>query len=148
MPLEKPASFEAGFFVSMSRSVNFREAVFMSRDIINAICAEFPGAEVSDPWGSGEDGNRHDAWKIGGKMFASIGVIAQGVSVKTDSVETAQMLIEVGVGIKAPYFHRSWVNLPFETDPEELRHRITLSYELIRGKLTQKAQAALPKYPT
>ena len=34
-----------------------------------------------------------------------------GVSVKTDSVETAEMLIEAGVGVKAPYFHRSWVNL-------------------------------------
>src|SRR5262245_5586413 len=76
----------------------------MSRDIVNAICRTFPGAEVSDPWGGG-----HDAWKVGGKMFACIGAVMPGVSVKTDSIETAQMLIEVGVGVKAPYFHRSWV---------------------------------------
>jgi hypothetical protein len=35
------------------------------------------------------------------------GILAPGVSVKTDSVETAQMLIDAGVGVKAPYFHRS-----------------------------------------
>ena len=37
----------------------------MSRQTVNAICKTFPGAEVSDPWGGG-----HDAWKVGGKMFA------------------------------------------------------------------------------
>jgi len=63
----------------------------MSRETVNFICASFPGAEVSDPWGGG-----HDAWKIGGKMFASIGAVTQGVAVKTDSVETAAMLIEMG----------------------------------------------------
>ena len=30
------------------------------------------------------------------------------VSVKTDSIETAQMLIDAGIGLKAPYLHRSW----------------------------------------
>ncbi len=118
----------------------------MSRDLINSICAQFPGAEVSDPWGDGKDGARHDAWKVGGKMFASIGVKALGVSVKTDSIETAQMLIDVGVGVKAPYFHRSWVLLPMDTDEAELRHRIEKSYTIIRSKLTKKAQAALGEY--
>ena len=42
----------------------------MGRDLVNAICAGFPGAEVSDPWGGG-----HDAWKVGGKMFACVGVM-------------------------------------------------------------------------
>ena len=65
----------------------------MSRERINAMCAELPGAEVSDPWGGG-----HDAWKVGGKMFACIGAVMPGVSVKTDSVETAEMLIAAGVG--------------------------------------------------
>jgi hypothetical protein len=37
----------------------------MSRELVNAICRTFPGAEMSDPWGGG-----HDAWKVGGKMFA------------------------------------------------------------------------------
>jgi predicted DNA-binding protein (MmcQ/YjbR family) len=115
----------------------------MSRDAINAICATFPGAENSDPWGGG-----HDAWKVGGKMFACIGAVMPGVSVKTDSIETAQMLIDAGVALRAPYFHRSWVNLPFEADPEELEHRLRTSYRLIRAGLTRKAQAALaPEEP-
>jgi len=110
----------------------------MSRKLVNAICRKFPGAEVSDPWGGG-----HDAWKVGGKMFACIGAVMPGVSVKTDSVETAQMLIDAGVGVKAPYFHRSWVNLPWETAEDELRHRLRTSYDLVRAGLTKKAQAEL-----
>jgi predicted DNA-binding protein (MmcQ/YjbR family) len=110
----------------------------MDRAKINQFCKSFPGAEVSDPWGGG-----HDAWKVGGKMFASMGSVTQGVSVKTDSVETAEMLIEAGVGEKAPYFHRSWILLPFDAPDAELRHRIKQSYLLVRAGLTKKAQAAL-----
>ena len=110
----------------------------MSRRAINAVCKNLPGAEVSDPWGGG-----HDAWKVGGKMFACIGSVTPGVSVKTESIETATMLIETGVGLKAPYFHRSWVLLPWETDKDELRHRIVESYKIVRAGLTKKAQAAL-----
>ncbi|GHF53229.1 MmcQ/YjbR family DNA-binding protein [Seohaeicola zhoushanensis] len=111
----------------------------MNRDIVNAICSTFPGAEVSDPWGGG-----HDAWKVGGKMFACIGAVLPGVSVKTPDAETAQMLIEAGVGVKAPYFHRSWVNLPWGTAEEELRHRLEVAYDTIRSGLTKKVQGSLP----
>lgn len=111
----------------------------MSRATVNAICATLPGAENSDPWGGG-----HDAWKIGGKMFACIGAIAPGVSVKTDSVETAEMLITTGIAARAPYFHRSWVNLDWDLPEDELRHRLTAAYRIVRSGLTKKAQAALP----
>ena len=111
----------------------------MSRERVNAICQDFPGAENSDPWGGG-----HDAWKIGGKMFACIGAKLPGVSVKTDSIETAEMLIDAGVGVKAPYFHRSWINLPWETSDDELHHRLTESYRIVRTSLTKKLQASLP----
>ena len=110
----------------------------MGRSLINAICETLPGAAVSDPWGGG-----HDAWKVGDKMFACIGSMTPGVSVKTDSIETAQMLIDAGVGTKAPYFHRSWILLPFETAEDELRHRLLQSYKIVRSSLTKKAQAAL-----
>src|SRR4249919_3193411 len=108
----------------------------MSRELVNAICRTFPGAEVSDPWGGG-----HDAWKVGGKMFACIGAVMPGVSVKTDSVETAQMLIDAGVGV-----NRSRVNLPWGTSKDELRHRLTASYRLVRSSLTKKAQAQLKPF--
>ena len=113
----------------------------MSREAINKICAAFPGAEVSDPWGGG-----HDAWKVGGKMFANIGAVTPGVSVKTDGIETAEMLIETGVGVKAPYFHRSWVLLPFDTPEGEFRHRLAESYRLVRRRLTKKVQATLEPF--
>jgi predicted DNA-binding protein (MmcQ/YjbR family) len=110
----------------------------MTRTIVNRICATYPGAVVSDPWGGG-----HDAWKVGGKMFACIGAIQTGVAVKTDSVERAQMLIEAGLAERAPYFHRSWVYLPDGTSEDELAHRLAESYRLIRGGLPKKVQAAL-----
>lgn len=116
-------------------------ALPMSRETINSICATFPGAELADPFGGG-----HDAWKVGGKMFACIGSADTGVSVKTDSIETAQMLIDAGVGVKAPYFHRSWIHLPMDGDEEELHHRIRVSYTIVRSGLTKKMQASLPPF--
>jgi predicted DNA-binding protein (MmcQ/YjbR family) len=109
------------------------------RDALDAICQTLPGAEVSDPWGGG-----HDAWKVGGKMFACIGAAVPGVALKTPDIETATMLIDAGVGIKAPYFHKSWVLLPEDVDRDEMRHRVLTSYDIVRGGLTKKAQAALP----
>src|SRR5262245_60880177 len=113
----------------------------MSRKVVNTSCRSLPGAEVSDPWVGG-----HDAWKVGGKMFACIGAVMPGVSVKTDSVETAEMLIDAGVGVRAPYFHRSWVNLPWGTSEDELRHRLTVSYRLVRRGLSKKVQGQLAPF--
>jgi predicted DNA-binding protein (MmcQ/YjbR family) len=109
------------------------------RDRVNAIASEMPGAELQHPFDQS-----HDAWKVGGKMFTCIGAVNPGVSVKTPDVETATMLIEVGAAAKAPYFHRSWVQLGEDCPEDELRHRITQSYDIVRGGLTKKAQAALP----
>ncbi|MEM7631034.1 MAG: MmcQ/YjbR family DNA-binding protein [Pseudomonadota bacterium] len=109
------------------------------RATVDRICQTLPGAEKSDPWGGG-----HDAWKIGGKMFACIGSMDPGISVKTPDIETAEMLIEAGVGIKAPYFHRSWIRLPETTGEDDLRHRLEISYDIVRSSLTKKLQATLP----
>ena len=112
------------------------------RDRVASVCRRLPGAEVSDPWGGG-----HDAWKVGGKLFAVIGAEGDGVSVKTPDIETATMLIDLGIGRKAPYFHRSWVQLPAETDAEELAHRIRGSYDLIRAGLPKRVREAVPPAP-
>lgn len=113
----------------------------MTRDAVNNICKTLPGADWSEPFGPG-----HDVWKVGGKIFAAMGAVTEGVSVKTPDIETAAMLIEAGVGIKAPYFHRSWVLLPLDVGQDELTHRIHRSYALIRASLTKKAQAALAPF--
>jgi predicted DNA-binding protein (MmcQ/YjbR family) len=112
----------------------------MTRDEIDAICAALPGAVLAHP-------PELISWKIGGKMFACLAGESdgRGVSVKTDSVETATMLIEAGVANRAPYFHRSWVRLPFDaTELEEARHRIHVSYDLVRRSLKKAQREALP----
>ena len=112
----------------------------MTRAIVNAHAATLPGATHSDPWGGG-----HDAWKVGGKLFAVVGAMEDhGVAVKCADIETAQLLIEMARALPAPYFHKSWVRIPWgQVDDEELRERITKSYLTIRAGLPKKVQAAL-----
>ncbi len=110
------------------------------REDVNAICATLPGAECSDPWGGG-----HQCWKVGGKMFAILGMDS-GLSVKCLDIETAGMLRETTGATRAPYMHRSWVMLPEGTALDETEHRIRVSYGLIRSGLTKKLQASLPEW--
>lgn len=111
----------------------------MSRELVHEICAALPGAEVSDPFGGG-----HDTWKLADKIFALVDGAGESVITKCPDVDTAEMLKEVGLAQKAPYFHKSWVLLPFDrVEPDELRHRILTSYELIRSKLPKKVRDGL-----
>ncbi|KAA9008923.1 MmcQ/YjbR family DNA-binding protein [Histidinibacterium aquaticum] len=115
----------------------------MSREIVNAYCRTLPGAEHSDPWGGG-----HDAWKVGGKLFAVVGSQGEGVSVKTPSVEDAAMLIDMGRAVRAPYFHRSWVRVDWSiAAQEEIRERLHASYRIVRAGLTRAQRAALEPVP-
>ena len=61
-----------------------------------------------------------------------------------NAVETAEMLIEAGIGQRARYFHRSWIYLPEDCTGEELQHRLLASYQIVRAGLPRKVQAALP----
>ncbi|GGL74957.1 MmcQ/YjbR family DNA-binding protein [Wenxinia marina] len=116
----------------------------MSRATVNRICETFPGAEVSDPWGGG-----HDAWKVGGKMFACIGAVNEAVAVKCGSVEEAEHLNDLFGWPKAKYFHRSWVEIALDGGADEalLRHRLLVSYRTVRAGLPKKTQAALQPVP-
>ncbi len=109
------------------------------RKRVESICARLPGAGVSDPWGMG-----HEVWKVGDKIFASTSVSRPGVTVKTRDAETAGMLIDAGIGVRAPYFHKSWILLPEDVEDDELRHRLVTSYDLVRASLTRRDQATLP----
>jgi len=107
---------------------------------IDAICATLPGAVAAYP-------PELISWKVGGKMFACFGGEANldGVSVKTDSPDTAAILIDAGAAVKAPYFHGAWVRLPFaDTSMDEARHRLHVSYDLIRASLKKSERDALP----
>lgn len=112
----------------------------MSRATINLLCADLPGAEVSDPWGGG-----HDAWKVGGEVFAVVSTVTPGVSVRTAGIDEAEMLVAAGIAARAPTMHRSWVSVPFESPESELRHRIVSSYEIVRRSLPKDIQVTLDR---
>ncbi len=108
--------------------------------MVDRIAAGFPGALRSRR----EDGEL-EGWNIGGKIFACHAYRGDGVTVKCPDGETVQMLIEAGQGLKARYFHRSWILLPYEGMEEEaLRHRLAVAYDTIRAGLPKKVRAALP----
>jgi predicted DNA-binding protein (MmcQ/YjbR family) len=119
----------------------------VTRAEVDALCATHPGAILAGP-------GELDAWKVGGKMFACFSGEAAtpsaptegatGFSVKCADVETAAMLIDAGVATRAPYFHRSWVRLPFaDLTPDEAAHRIAVSYDTIRAGLPKRVREAL-----
>ncbi len=116
----------------------------MTREDVNAHCATLPGAEVSDPWGGG-----HDCWKVGGKMFASMGSMNSGVSIKCADPGEAAMLIDAGRAEPAPYLTRGgWVQVRWGAmDADELRARLTRSYLTVRRGLTKRVQAGLDPEP-
>jgi len=112
----------------------------VTRAQVETICEALPGAVLAHP-------PELISWKVGSKMFVCFGGERdmQGVSVKTDSTDTAAMLIDAGAAIKAPYFHRSWVRLQFEqTDIDEVTHRVHMSYDIIRKSLKKAERDALP----
>ncbi len=112
------------------------------RPRVAAVASALPGATVSDPWGGG-----HDAWKVGGKMFACIGAVLPGVAVKTPDIDTAHMLIAAGAATKARYFHQSWVLLPETVADDDLRHRVVTSYRIVRRGLPAGVRKTLPEPP-
>ena len=115
----------------------------MTRSEFDALCAAHPGAVLSGP-------GELDAWKVGGKMFACFGhaetrdANTEHAAVKCPDTETAAMLIDAGVARKAPYFHRSWVQLDLAAlDEGEAAHRIAVSYDTIRRALPKSVSEAL-----
>lgn len=105
--------------------------------VVAQICGDLAGAEASFPFGP-----EAEVWKVGGKIFAVLS--AAGVVVKCADVETAELVISVGRAQKAPYFHRSWVQIPWAGgDGGELGARLRASYSQIRASLPKKLQAAL-----
>jgi predicted DNA-binding protein (MmcQ/YjbR family) len=48
------------------------------------------------------------------------------------------MLIDAGAATKAPYFHRSWVQIGCDADQNKLIHRLNISYDIIVKSLPKK----------
>ena len=111
----------------------------MDRKEVGKVCLALPGATLDHPFG-----DHHDAYRIGGKMFAMVGEMG-GLSFKVSDI-AYEVLTEDGRARPAPYLARAkWVNLP-EIDAwpdDELAEHLAIAHGIIAAKLTKKARAAL-----
>ncbi len=111
----------------------------MDRAGVAKACLALPGATLDHPFG-----DDHDAYKVGGKMFAIIGGMS-GLSFKVSDI-AFEVLTETGRARPAPYLARAkWVHLddPSDWPDDELADHLRTAHALIAGKLTKKARAAL-----
>lgn len=115
----------------------------MTRDEITAFCATLPRATHVVQWGNA------DVYKIGGKVFAIVGL---GQSGDTVTFKTSHMAFEIlsdSPGLRpAPYMASrglKWIQ-QFEApglSDTSLRDHIVASYELVVQGLTRKRREEL-----
>jgi predicted DNA-binding protein (MmcQ/YjbR family) len=111
----------------------------MDRAGVGKVCWALPGVTLEHPFG-----DDHDAWKVGGKMFAIIGGMG-GLSFKVSDI-AFQVLTESGRARPAPYLARAkWVHLedPADWPDDELADHLAIAHSIVAAKLTKKARAAL-----
>ncbi len=110
----------------------------MNLDKLRALCMSMPGATEGLKW---ED---HICFMVGGKMFC-VTAASGGANVKVLPEEFDTLCDRDGI-VPAPYMaHNKWVYIErFNAlKPKEWEHYVHQSYELVRSKLSKKAQAAL-----
>jgi predicted DNA-binding protein (MmcQ/YjbR family) len=115
----------------------------MIRDELTAFCAALPHATHVVQWGNA------DVYKIGGKVFAIVGL---GQSGDTITFKTSHMAFEIlsdSPGLRpAPYMASrglKWIQ-QFEKpglSDESLRDHIRASYDMVAAGLTRKLRASL-----
>lgn len=111
----------------------------MDREGVKAVCLALPGVTLDHPWDPG-----HDAYKVGGKMFAVVGGLGS-LSFKVSDI-AFEVLTESGRAAPAPYMARAkWVQLetPDAWPDDELADHLRLAHGIIASKLPKKQQAAL-----
>ena len=111
----------------------------MDREGVGRTCLAFKWVTLDHPWDEG-----HDAYKIGGKMFAMVGSMG-GLSFKASDM-SFQMLTESGKAHPAPYLARAkWVHLadPGDWPDGELADYLRAAYGEIARRLTKKVRTEL-----
>lgn len=111
----------------------------MDRDQVDAFCLSLPAATLDHPFD-----DSHNAWRVGGKMFAISGADGN-LSFKVSDI-AYEVLTESGQARPAPYLARArWVqvDLPCDWDPAELKEHLKAAHAIIAAKLTRKARAEL-----
>ncbi len=111
----------------------------MDRAGVGKVCMALPSVTVDHPFGEA-----HDAYRVGGKIFAMVGEPG-GISFKVSDI-AYEVLTETGHARPAPYMARNkWVNLPQIDDwaDDELAEHLAIAHGIVAAKLTKKARAAL-----
>ena len=111
----------------------------MDRQGVKQVCLALPAATLDHPWDPD-----HDAYKVGGKMFAVIGGMG-GISFKVSDI-AYEVLTQSGRASPAPYMARAkWVNLddPSDWPDDELAEHLKIAHSLIAAKLTRKVRREL-----
>ena len=112
---------------------------------LQARLAGFPGAELTHPFGP-----LPDVYKVGGKVFAMLVDAPEGtrLTLKCDPF-LAEILRQAHPAVRPGYHtdkrHWNTVHLDQPLPQDVLRNMIEASYELVRGSLTKRAQAALSR---
>jgi predicted DNA-binding protein (MmcQ/YjbR family) len=112
----------------------------MTREAIRAYCLAMPHVTERFQF-------HHAAFQIGGKSFAMLNLEVEGfpLAFKCTKEDFAE-LVEIPGVIQAPYFAKmQWVAITeFDTLPAaELKAWLKKARELMRSKLSKKAQEAL-----
>ncbi len=111
----------------------------MDRDGVRDFCLGLKAVTLDHPFG-----DHHDAYRIGGKMFAKVGESGE-LSFKVSDI-AYEVLTESGQAPPAPYLARAkWVNLKtIDAWPDdELSEHLVSAREIVAGKLTRKARREL-----
>ncbi len=115
----------------------------MTRDEMNQFCAALPHATHVVQWGNA------DVYKIGGKVFAVIGMGNSGCSVSFKATDMAFEILSDIPGVRpAPYLASrglKWLQhyAPDGLSNDSLRDHIRASYDMVVLKLTRKKRAEL-----
>ncbi|MGJ8544325.1 MAG: MmcQ/YjbR family DNA-binding protein [Sulfitobacter sp.] len=115
----------------------------MTRDELTRFCAALPHATHVVQWGGA------DVYKIGGKVFAVVGMGQSGNTVTFKASDLAFEVLSDSPGLRpAPYMASrglKWIQhyeAPGLPD-DSLRDHIKASYDMVAAKLTRKLRAQL-----
>ena len=115
----------------------------MTRDELNAFCAALPHATHVVQWGNA------DVYKIGGKVFAVLGMAESGATVTFKVTPLAFEVLSDSPGLRpAPYMASrglTWIQhyaAPGLPD-DSLKAHIRVSYDMAIAALTGKKRAEL-----
>ena len=111
----------------------------MDRERVGEVCLALTGVTLDHPFG-----DDHDAYKVGGKMFALVGGMG-ALSFKVSDI-AFEVLTGEGRARPAPYLARAqWVHLedPADWPADELAEHLAIAHQIVAAKLTKRARTTL-----